>query len=167
MSILGYFGRFLRFTMKVGPLLALAGWVMANSGQGGVAEAFQAAQEWIGLAPRSGRQWSDGIANLFGTGNTRRRSSNSGGFFGLGGDADPISSRTRGGKKGSKRTKAGDGVGDVFNDILQSATGAGNGGDWQDTVQGYVKQALAKASGMDWLFGTGENDRDRTSTRSR
>ncbi|ORX34524.1 hypothetical protein BD324DRAFT_157012 [Kockovaella imperatae] len=170
MSILGYFSRFLRFTMKIGPILALAGWVMANSGQGGVEELVQAAKEWAGLSqPQVGRQWSPGIASLFGASSstksrTKKSSSRTGGIFGLGQQEEPISSRTRNGKK--RKTRASnEGVGDVLNDLLSSAAGnaaaGGAGGEWQDAVQGYVKRTLAKASGLDWLFG---NDQEETGT---
>ena len=167
MSLLGYFSRFIRFWLKLGPLLALAGWVMANSGQGGVGQVIQAAQDWMGLSQNTGRQWSEGINSLFGdTIGSNSRAKRRSGLFGTGG-SDPISSRTRNNKKASSKRKSkasSESVGDVLGDILQSATGGGEtDGDWQNVVQGYVKRAVAKASGLEWLFR--QTDAENTGTR--
>lgn len=145
-GIAGYFTRFIRFGLKLGPLIALASWTMSNSGQGGMPELVQALKEWTGLSAPAGGAKSPGIASLFGdaTGNKRR--------------TDPVSGRTRA-KKGQAKTPEG---ADFLASMLNSATGSGAGAksadEWQDVVKDYVKHSLAKAAGLDWLLGTEEKN---------
>lgn len=125
---------------------------MSNSGQGGMEEVIQAVKEYAGLAQPRGGVRSPGIANL----------------FGMGDGNDPISGRTRS-KARKTRTntrgrKSDASAGEDFlASMLNSATGGaagagGNGGngEWGDVVTKYVKNALAKAAGVEWLFGDGE-----------
>ncbi|ORY27787.1 hypothetical protein BCR39DRAFT_559876 [Naematelia encephala] len=176
-SVVGYFSRFMRFAMRIGPVLGFIAWVMAASGQGGMDELFQSVKEWTGLANAGnnigGR--SPGIANLanlFGMNTAPKQSSRKRRTTGLGNlfssDTDPVSSRTR-----TKGKKAVDQDSDFVSQLLRSAVGVGaegNGGNVQDVVQSYVKDALAKAAGLSWLFGQhneGEETEARSGSRSR
>lgn len=147
-SLSGFVFRILRFSLKLGPILALISWAMSNSGQGGMDEVFQAVKEYAGLAPARGGARSPGLAGLFG-------------------GQDPVSGRTRSKNqsKNKKKTAAAGGgsAEDILASMLNSATGgavgagAGGGdGGLGDVVGKYVKNALAKAAGVDWLFGDGE-----------
>ena len=163
-SLFGYFSRFLRFSLRVGPIIALLGWLMANSGQGSLEEVFQAVKEYVGLADYGGGARSPGIANLFGTGDAggagRRKKTTSR-------KSDPISSRTRG-RRQQGTTDGTDTAAEFLSSMLNSATGQGVGdgqGDWQGVVGDYVKKAMAKASGLDWLFGRDEDQDGRRGTR--
>ena len=157
-GIAGYFTRFIRFALKLGPILGLVGWLMANSGQGGMDELFQAVKEYAGLAqPQpAGRAPSPGIANLFGQAGAKN-----------GRRSDPISGRTRAknAKAKGKAANSGSGLGeagDILASMLGSATGAagtaGRGDEWQDYVKDFVKNSLVKASGLEWLLGTNEQE---------
>jgi hypothetical protein len=134
---------------------------MSQSGHGSLPEVFDLVKQWTGLgSPNAagGQGQAPGIAQLAG-------------MFGLGGDSNANTKRstkrnTRSNTRAKKAADAGPGLGDLA-DILKSATGnggvggagagtgagLGEGGEWQDVVQGYVKNAVLKASGLDWLFG--------------
>jgi hypothetical protein len=157
-GIAGYFTRFMRFSLKLGPILALVGWLMANSGQGGMDELFQAIKEYTGLAQPQppGRPPSPGIANLFGQAGAKN-----------GRRSDPVSGRTRAkstkakGKTANSGSGLGD-AGDILASMLNSATGTagttGKGDEWQDYVKDFVKNSLVKASGLEWLLGTNDQE---------
>ena len=154
---MGYFYRFMRFWAKLAPIIGIIGWVMASSGQGTLPEVFELVKQWVGISDRgagagagAGGQ-APGIAQLAG-------------LFGLGPQAQTGttgSSRrnTRSSTRRNKKAGSGSGLegladaGADIADILRSATGTQSNGDLQDTVQGYVKQAVAKAAGLEWLFG--------------
>lgn len=166
-SLFGFVSRIFRFSMKVGPVLGLIGWLMANSGQGSMPELFEAAKQYAGFGSPAGTaaaggggggNWSPGIANLFGLGNNNNAGTKS--KYGSRARADPVGSRTRAGKR--KAAAAGSGVEGVAGDLLNSMLGSETGqqaaaalqdGDWQGVVQDYVKNAMAKAAGLDWLMG--------------
>ena len=154
-GIAGYFTRFIRFGLKLGPILALVSWAMSSSGQGGMPELIQAVKEYAGLSTPAAGTRSPGIASLFGDalgGNKRK--------------TDPVSGRTRARKA---QAKTPDGT-DFLASMLNSATGTGAGAksadEWQDVVRDYVKNSVAKAAGLDWLLGTDDkNAKDKTRTR--
>ena len=127
---------------------------MSGSGQGGLGEIMEIAKQWTGLAPMDGaRGMSPGIASLaglFGGDSAKRGSANKR----YSARADPVSDRTR-----SKRRGANNGDDDMLSSLLKSATdmvGDAPDGDWQRVVQDYVRNAAAKASGLEWLFGKGD-----------
>lgn len=147
---------------------------MAQSGHGSLPEVMELVKQWTGISADNGAGGAQapGIAQLAG-------------MFGLGSDStnNRRSNRrsTRSTSSKSKRGKAaaaeegGLGLGD-FAEILKSATGAGTGpaagagaggGEWQDVVQGYVKNAMLKASGLDWLFGQGGGTAPEQKKRTR
>jgi hypothetical protein len=79
-GLFGYFSRFVRFALRIGPILGIIAWVMSNSGQGGMDELFDMVKQWTGLAPQNNRAGtSPGIASLAGlfggTDNSRQRRS--------------------------------------------------------------------------------------------
>jgi hypothetical protein len=137
-------------------------------------------KQWVGI--------SDGTGAGAGTGGSAPGIAQLAGMFGLGQDSASTKRSTsnkrttRSTSSKNKRGKAapadgaGIGLGD-FADILKSATGTGagtgsaaaagaGGGEWQDVVQGYVKNALVKASGLEWLFGqTAEVPEQKKRTR--
>lgn len=155
-GVMGYFFRFMRFWAKLAPILGIIAWVMASSGQGSLPEVMELVKQWVGISDRAaagigaGGQQPPGIAQLAG-------------LFGLGDNANARAGRTgtkRSTRSSTRRANKGSAAGSAadmdFANILRSATGTQSDDDWQDTVQGYVKQALAKASGLEWLFGQPE-----------
>ena len=159
-AVYGYFSRFLRFSMKIGPIIALLAWIMSASGQGNMNELMEAGKTWLGLSQGGQRtNWSPHIANLFGlNSNSGTKSRKSGGAGWFGSKSDPVSSRTRNRKSGgTKKSRSGDAnplgaAGDVLNSVIN------DDGYWGDIVQDYVKTAVAKAAGLEWLFGAKEED---------
>lgn len=149
-GVMGYFFRFMRFWAKLAPILGIIAWVMASSGQGSLPEVLELVKQWVGISDGGGGggQQAPGIAQLAG-------------LFGMGGGAagntnnrpKTRSSTRRNSKRGGAAGAAAGLADSDFANILRSATGTQSDEDWQDTVQGYVKQALAKASGLEWLFG--------------
>ena len=138
-SLLGYFSRLVRFGLKIGPILAVIAWVMGSSGQGNMNDVFELVKQWTGLS--TGAQSSaPGIASLAGL---------------FGGDKATSSRKRqnppRRGKAAPQTTEP-----DFLSTLLNSATGDAAGGNVQSTVQDYVKNAVAKAAGLDWLFNQDE-----------
>ncbi len=129
---------------------------------------FQIAKQWVGLGGgNNAGGMSPGIvslAGLFGGDTKSKRASQSrksnSGLGGLFGSKDePISSRTRNAKAGTGSNSDPD----IFSSLLKSATnlaGDAGDGDWQGIVQDYVKNAVLKASGLDWLLGKKEDEAD-------
>ncbi|OCF42332.1 hypothetical protein I317_03836 [Kwoniella heveanensis CBS 569] len=161
-GIFGYFSRFLRFMTRIGPILGLVAWLMANSGQGSMDELFGLVKQWVGLdnAAGGGGQ-SPGIAALAGlfggnNNNNNNQNSRSKGYSRSKAKTDPISSRTRA-KKGKAAGAGEDSTADFISSLLNSAAsnGGAQDGNLGNVVQDYVKESLAKAAGLDWLFGSG------------
>jgi hypothetical protein len=174
----GYFYRFFRFWAKLAPVIGLIGWVMAQSGQGSLPDLIESVKQWTGISAGNGAGAGAGgqapgiaqLAGMFGLGsdsaNTNKRSNKR--------TTRSASSKTRKGKAAAE--EGGLGLGD-FAEILKSAAGSGTGGglgagpagagggEWQDVVQGYVKNAMLKASGLDWLFGQGDAPEQKKRTR--
>jgi hypothetical protein len=48
-GVFGYFTRFVRLALKVGPVIGLISYLMGNSGQGGMGEIFNVARQWAGM----------------------------------------------------------------------------------------------------------------------
>lgn len=166
-GFVGTFYRFFRFWAKLAPVIGLIGWVMSQSGHGSLPEVMELVKQWTGIGQANGAgaggAQAPGIAQLAG-------------MFGLGQDSTAgkrstkrtTRSSTRQ-KKGQADTGAGVGLGDLA-DILKSATGNNAAGDLgggveegglQDIVQGFVKNAVLKASGLDWLFGQTEPEQKK------
>lgn len=157
-SIAGYFTRFIRFSLKLGPVIALVGWLMANSGQGGLEEVMQAVKEYTGLAqPAPGGARSPGVERLFGGKTTTGSRKAAGGSKWR----EPVSSRTRSAKGKTAGKSSGE---DLLASVLKSATGGSANGqeEWSDVVKDYVKNAVAKAAGLEWLFGMNEGQQAGT-----
>ncbi|WVQ84113.1 hypothetical protein IAT38_006258 [Cryptococcus sp. DSM 104549] len=182
-SFFAYFSRFLRFTFRAAPIIALIAWIMASSGQGSMDELFELVKQWAGLSPNAeGRAASPGVAamaNLLGLnqaagerragagGAQRRSSSRQRSYSGASWEKqDPVSGRTRS-KRGS--TGASDAPApDFVSSLINSAIGGGaagkadaNNGPWAAAVQDYVKTSVLKATGMDWLFGAPPEKEDK------
>jgi len=138
---------------------------MSQSGHGSLPEVMELVKQWTGIGQPNGAgaggAQAPGIAQLAG-------------MFGLGQDSTAGKRSTKRTTRSSTRQKkgqadAGVGLGDLA-DILKSATGnnaaggLGGGveeGGLQDIVQGYVKNAVLKASGLDWLFGQTEPEQKK------
>ena len=161
-GVIGYFSRFMRFAMRIGPIIGILAWVMSASGQGSMGDVFDAVKHFVGLDGGAGGNATPGLASLAGlfgldsstNGRQRRRAAGGTGFFGS--ESDPISSRTRNSKKKKRsKTAASTDGSDFLSSLFHSATGLDPSEaqvGWQDVVQDYVKTALAKASGLEWLF---------------
>ncbi|KAK4689823.1 hypothetical protein P7C73_g272, partial [Tremellales sp. Uapishka_1] len=159
-GVMGYFSRFFRFAMKLGPIFAFLAWIMSSSGQGGMGEIFEVAKQYAGLAPAAGNgERSPGLASLaglFGSNSAtnskkKTRSKSASNWENL------LNANAKTGHTASRDGDRKDGEPDILSSLLKSATGLGEGGDGglQDVVQGYVKTALAKAAGLEWLMGGG------------
>ncbi|EIW65461.1 hypothetical protein TREMEDRAFT_36230, partial [Tremella mesenterica DSM 1558] len=174
-GVFGYFSRILRFALRIGPIVGIIAWVMANSGQGSMEDMFSAAQQWMGGQNGGSIPGLASLAGLFTDSPRSSRSRKSTSRSGLFGGTEPISSRTRSSKqkKGKRGSKKGGGNvpgEDFVTTLLNSATGLNReegGIGWQDVVQDYVKTALAKASGLEWLFGDGAAEEEQTGRSGR
>ncbi|WVR04511.1 hypothetical protein IAU60_001515 [Kwoniella sp. DSM 27419] len=171
-GLFGYFSRFLRFASRVGPIIGLVAWLMANSGHGSMDELFGLVKQWAGIDLGQGQGVGAGagragmspgiasLASLFGGGNGPK--AKGAGRKARAGKTDPVSGRTRAGSRKAagagtgSASEAGEGAAEFISSFLNSAASskdkdAGLGG----IVQDYVKDSLAKAAGLDWLFGSG------------
>lgn len=151
-AVLGYFSRFMRFAIKVGPIIGFIGWLMANSGQGDLGDVFELAKQWVGLGDPNAQARGTGLGSSWGAGqgrtgaSTRRRSST---------------------KRSAGDTTGGQSATDFVASMLRSAVG-GEGVDTQNVVQSFVKQALAKAAGLeDWLGGGADAKEKEKKKRTR
>jgi len=161
-SVFGIFSRFFRFALRIGPLLAIFAAVMSASGQGDLGDVVKVVKQWTGLAPRNDAihlpAGLSSLAGLFGADKTAKRSKRA-----SPGSGSQYSTRggSSSGKRGQNDNNGGFGAEAVAN-IINSATGlrteAHDVAAWQDTVQQYVRQAVAKASGSEWLFGDQPKD---------
>jgi len=155
-GFIGYTYRFLRFCFRIGPVIAIIAWIMAASGQGGIDVLFEALKQYAGLAPDEGYPrgapprrapgWdTPGPGSSY-----RRRPSDS--------DSSYYDPRSRTGAS-SKRTNARNKQPqqpDPLASLFEDGLGA--------TVQGYVRAAVARAAGLDWLVGQPQqqqNDKDK------
>ncbi|WWC87058.1 uncharacterized protein L201_001943 [Kwoniella dendrophila CBS 6074] len=165
--IFGIFSRLLRFSMKIGPLIGLVAWLMNNSGQGSLDELFGLVKQYFGLANQN-QGLSPGIASLASLFNNNNNGNNDKGskyntknknsaWTGSSAKTDPISSRTRNNKNKNKNSKDNT-AGEIFENIINSATKEENVNELGNIVQDFVKNSLLKASGLDWLFGNGNNN---------
>lgn len=155
---MGYFYRFMRFWAKLAPVIGIIGWLMASSGQGSLPEVFELVKQWTGISTGGGG------AGGVGGGGQAPGIAQLAGMFGLGpqaqsGSGSSSKRNTRSSTKRKAKSGTGSGAGGLADagadiaDILRSATGTQSNEDWQDVAQGYVKQAVAKAAGLEWLFG--------------
>lgn len=119
---------------------------------------FELVKQWTGLSNGGGAGGGGGGAQAPGIAQLA-------GMFGLGPQAQSGSTSNKRNTRSStkRKTKSGSGAGGSLADtgadiadILRSATGTQSNEDWQDVAQGYVKQAVAKAAGLEWLFGGGQ-----------
>jgi hypothetical protein len=143
-SLLGYFSRLVRFGLRIGPILAVIAWVMGSSGQGNMSDLFELVKQWTGLSTGT-QPNAPGIASLAG-------------LFG-GEQAKNGRKRQNPPRRGKATSQAAEP--DLLSTLLKSATGAAGGDNWQGSVQDYVKNSLAKAAGLDWLFNQDETKHEK------
>lgn len=62
----GYFARFLRFTLKIGPIIGFIAWIMGASGQGSMGDMVNLARHWAGLGEPGAQGAGPGLASLAG-----------------------------------------------------------------------------------------------------
>lgn len=168
-SIFGYFSRFLRFSLRLAPLIGIAAWIMQASGQGSMGELMQLAKQWSGLAAADNGagagQSNPGIAylsSLF-SGNQDSSSTSKGRKTTTPRSKYSTRSSTKdkaSGRRGKASHPAPDSGADFISSFLSSAVGSrgeeGAASPWQNMVQDYVKQSVLKASHLDWLFSPPE-----------
>nr|ODN92251.1 hypothetical protein L204_05350 [Cryptococcus depauperatus CBS 7855] len=156
-SIIGYFSRVLRFSLRVIPIIAFALWIMGSSDQASTQELFAVVKEWAGFESEK-HAGSD--------------ESTMGGLFGLKQNTEKkrAKPRTRSGSSSSPRARSKAGADhakttdldlqkgiNLVSSWLNSAVGNNQDetqtGQWQTIVQDYVKKSVMRASGLDWLLG--------------
>jgi hypothetical protein len=145
-GMVSYTARFIRFCFRIGPVIAIIAWIMAASGQGGIEVIYEALKAYAGLTPTDGG--AAGRARARGTG--RQHYSQSGYH------ANPRS-RTH-------RRKQQEPQPDILSAIFGNpATGEDGIGA---TVQDYVRAAVAKGLGLEWLVGNNKKEEGKkTKTR--
>jgi hypothetical protein len=150
-GFIGYMSRFMRFCFRIGPVVAVVAWIMAASGQGGIDVLFEALKQYAGLAnpdqhprgapPRRTPGWeTPGTGSSYSSRSNRRS--------GRGSDSDSSTyydprSKTTSRKNRDKNANAQPDP--MLASIIEDGLSA--------TVQGYVKQAIARAAGLEWLVG--------------
>ena len=116
---------------------------MSNSGQGDLGQVFDALKQYVGLEGNNNAR-GPGVEALFGKGRK------------------PVSSRTRSKKRDSNKAD------DFLASMIGSATGSNaQVDDWSEIVKDYVKNSVAKASGLDWLFGTTKEEQGKGKGKTR
>ncbi|RSH82058.1 uncharacterized protein EHS24_008262 [Apiotrichum porosum] len=178
-GFVGYIARFMRFCFRIGPVIALIAWVMAATGQGGIDVLFEALRQYAGMeagagapaqqrgGPPPGRgpagynynyASSDASRSSSSRNSRRPRSGSSSGSDSSFWDAPP-----RNNKRPGSQSRAGGyhGAGaanangvppppDILSAIFGGAAGDGGLGA---QVQGFVRQAVARGVGLEWLLG--------------
>lgn len=150
-GFIGYTVRFLRFCFKIGPVIALIAWVMAASGQGGIDVIFEALKQYAGLdggaaAPPARHQ----------AGGRARANHN-----GYAGSAYGTKRRNTGSSGSNWRKPAPPAdQPDILSAIFGNpATGdAGMGAQ----VQSFVKGAVARGLGLDWLVAPPKEEKKKS-----
>lgn len=195
-GFIGYIARFMRFCFRIGPVIALVAWVMAASGQGGVDVLFEALKQYAGEAaggqapqrhrgPPPGRQpatgyyagSSDGGSRTSSSrtrdGHRRRSGGSSSGSDSSFWDAPPRTNNQRnrpgsasraGGYDQNQNNQQGAAAG---GDLLSMFLGAAGGDGLGAQVQGFVRQAVARGVGLEWLLGVPAPAKQEEKERSR
>lgn len=161
-GIVFYLGRFLRFCFRIGPVLAIIAWVMASTGQGGIDVLFDALKAYAGEGAGNNRQagryggagGAGGVprgAGMYEAGRRTRRRGPGGGERYDARDARGYYSNPR------TRTRRNDAQPQEPADMLSAFF---NNDGLAGTVQEFVKRAVAKGTGLEWLLGS-QNDEQR------
>lgn len=163
-----YLSRFLRFCFRIGPVLAIIAWVMASTGQGGIDVLFDALKAYAGEAAGGGNNRPAGRyeggaggmrggagaggAGMYEAGRrTRRRPNGQGGQRYDARDARAYGNNPRTRTRRGAAAPPADEPADMLSAFLNSDGVAG-------TVQDFVKRAVAKGTGLDWLLGMQQNE---------
>ncbi|CAK9785150.1 hypothetical protein CC85DRAFT_284246 [Cutaneotrichosporon oleaginosum] len=140
-GMVSYTARFIRFCFRIGPVIAIIAWIMAASGQGGIEVVYEALKAYAGLTPADGGAAGRARAAA-GAGAGGGRRTRAGTHY-----ANP---RTRTHRAAHKEPQP---------DILSAIFG--NPATGQDgigaTVQDYVRAAVTKGLGLEWLVGKKED----------
>ncbi|KAL7421800.1 hypothetical protein Q5752_003571 [Cryptotrichosporon argae] len=149
-GLIAHVARFVRFALRIGPIFGLLAWLLSASGQGDAGDVLGALKAYAGFGENAAaRDTAPGVAALkdllgaaAGAGTGAGRGKKSGGGW-----ADTFgtsSAKTRGGAgaRGARQEK----------DSTAEAV---------DAVQDFVKEALVKAAGLDWLLGSSNKDEGR------
>ncbi|GMK59732.1 hypothetical protein CspeluHIS016_0803380 [Cutaneotrichosporon spelunceum] len=153
-GMVSYAARFIRFCFRIGPVIAIIAWIMAASGQGGIEVVYEALKSYAGLTPTDG-----GAA-----GRARARA----GRQHYTQDRYHANPRTR-----THRRKGQEQQQQQQPDILSAIFGNPATGEEgvASHVQDYVRAAVAKGLGLEWLVGKkGEGDdgkKAKTKAKSR
>lgn len=144
----GYFIRFLRFWFRIAPVIAIIATIMAASGQGGIDVVYEALKQYAGLAPTDGGA-AGRAPNARGAGPRGPRQ-----HYQNMHHANPHARTHR--HRGRKQEQA------PQPDILSGVFG--NTANGQDglaaTVQDYVRQAVARGLGLEWLLGNEKKEEE-------
>jgi hypothetical protein len=174
-GFIGYMSRFLRFAFRIGPVIAIIAWIMAASGQGGIDVIFEALKQYAGLAPAD-NGYPRGVPprrtpgwDTPGAGSTYRRrrgsESDSSSYWdsrraqNANGRAGSYRSATRGNQNHNNNNNNNGQGADAYTAMFEDGFGA--------SVQSFVRQALARAAGLEWLVKVDQPDKDKKQTRSR
>lgn len=182
-GIVAYLSRFLRFCFRIGPIIAIICWVMASTGQGGIDVLFDALKAYAGdeaaqarQAGRAGpaggaggaggaRGFGRGAAGMYEAG--RRTGRRRGAGAGAGGERyDPRAypygnnPRTRTRRGQAPAPPAQDEGGDLLSSFFNNDGLAGH-------VQDYVKRAVAKGVGLEWLLSAQQDETRERDDRKR
>lgn len=163
-GIVFYLGRFLRFCFRIGPVLAIIAWVMASTGQGGIDVLFDALKAYAGEGAGNNRQagryggagGAGGVprgAAMYEAGRRTRRRGPGGGERYDAREARGYYNNPRTRTRRNEPQEAGAGA-DMLSAFFNNDGLAG-------TVQEFVKRAVAKGTGLDWLFNQNQNDEQR------
>ncbi len=124
-------------------IIGFIGWLMANSGQGDLSDVFEMAKQWVGFG--------DPNAQARGYRNWQR----------LGGGTRANRGVPVDGARQARRKRHNRPVSDGLC-RLDAALGVGGEGlDTQNVVQSFVKQALAKAAGLEEWLGGGTESKEK------
>ncbi|BEI85659.1 hypothetical protein CcaverHIS002_0510600 [Cutaneotrichosporon cavernicola] len=132
-GMVSYAARFIRFCFRIGPVIAIIAWIMAASGQGGIEVVYEALKSYAGLTPTDG-----GAA-----GRARARGARQYGHGQY--HANP---RTRTHRR--RQEPQPDILSAIFGNPATGQEGVAS------NVQDYVRAAVAKGLGLEWLVGKKE-----------
>lgn len=158
-GMVGYMARFIRFCFRIGPVIAIIAWIMAASGQGGIEVIFEALKQYAGLTPAN----PTGAGARAGAGG--RAGAGARGAYGQY-QANPHA-RTR--RQTQREREPQQQQQQAVPDILSAVFG--NPAAGQDglaaSVQDYVKAAVARGLGLEWLLGaTGAKEEEAKPKRA-
>lgn len=150
-GFVGYTVRFIRFCFRIGPVIALIAWIMAASGQGGIDVVFEALKQYAGLSdanapPARGPPGRATRANPHGYGYDAGRRHG----------RRPAGSSGSGWRKPAPPADQPDILSAIFGNPATGEAGMGA------QVQSFVKAAVARGLGLDWLVAPPKEEKKKS-----